>query len=327
MDKSEIYEKAFSIIQNYRLDAINENERRIEEVNKNVPEINELNSHLYGISYEIFKIISNGENVQKKILELRKNNFEIQGIIKSTLRNYNYPADYLTIKYHCKDCNDTGYAEDGSYCHCFMELVAKLSAEEINKTAQIKLSSFDTFSLEYYAGEEYEVMKKILEHSKQFAENFGKSSENILMIGNTGLGKTHLSLAIANEVIKKGYSVIYDSVVNIFHKIEIEQFGRDKTVDTLSSVNDVDLLILDDLGAEFETPFYNSIIYNIINTRLNMSKSTIISTNLEMKPIEIRYSGRVSSRLSTMYTCMQFAGRDIRSQKQKQKKGLPHNLS
>ncbi|MGN0676204.1 MAG: ATP-binding protein [Ruminococcus sp.] len=314
MDKSEIYEKALNIIQKRRIDAINENQRRIEEVNTNVPEINEFNAHLYNTSHEIFRIISEGKNVEQRIAELKKSNLDIQRLIKSTLRTYNYPPDYLSIKYCCSDCNDTGY-KDGHYCHCFMELVGKISADEMNKSSQIKLSSFETFSLDYYSGDDYTIMKKIFEKSKNFAENFGNDNESILMIGNTGLGKTHLSLAIANEVLKKGYIVIYDSVINILHKIEAEHFGRDKINDTLSLINDVDLLILDDLGMEYTSSFYVSMIYNIINTRLNKSKSTIINSNLTMKEMIDKYSTRITSRLSTMYTCMLFSGRDVRSQK------------
>ena len=314
MDKSEIYEKAMNIIQKRRIDAINENQRRIEEVNSNVPEINEFNAHLYNTSHEIFRIISEGKNVEQRIAELKKSNLDIQRLIKSTLRNYNYPSDYLSVKYCCNDCNDTGY-KDEHYCHCFMELVGKLSADEMNKTSQIRLSSFDTFSLDYYSGNDYIVMKKHFEKAKSFAENIGRQNEHIIMSGDTGLGKTHLSLAIANEVLKKGYSVIYDSAINILHKIEMEHFGRDKINDTLSLVNDVDLLILDDLGTEYSSPFYVSTVYNIINTRLNMSKSTIISTNLSTEEIKNRYSERVKSRLVTMYIAMQFKGKDVRLQK------------
>lgn len=314
MDKSEIYEKALNIIQKRRIDAISENQMRVEEVNRDVPEINEFNAHLYNTSHEIFRIISEGKNVNEKIAELRKSNIEIQMLIKSTLRNYQYPPDYLDIHYCCKDCNDTGY-QNGEYCHCFHELVGKLLADEMNKSSQIKLSSFDTFSLDYYSGDDYKIMKKHYEKAKDFAENFGKHNENIIMSGDTGLGKTHLSLAIANEIMKKGYSVIYDSSINILHKIEMEHFGRDKINDTLSLVNNVDLLILDDLGTEYSTPFYVSTVYNIINTRLNMSKSTIISTNLSAEEIKNRYSERVKSRLVTMYIAMQFKGKDVRLQK------------
>jgi len=324
MNKSEIYEKAMNIIQKRRVDAINLNQMRIEEVNRDVPEISEFNAHLYNTSYEIFQIISGGNtshDVEAKIAELKKSNLEVQRLIKSALRNYHYPDDYLDIHYYCRDCNDTGY-KGGEYCHCFQELVGKLSAEEMNKNSQIKLSSFETFSLDYYHGEDYAIMKKIFERAKKISEEFGNTCENVLMIGDTGLGKTHLSLAIAGEVLKKGFSVIYDSSINILHKIELEHFGRDRVNDTLSLVNNSDLLIIDDLGTEFESPFYLSTIYNIINTRLNMSKSTIISTNLSLKDIETRYSKRISSRLSTMYTCMVFCGRDVRSQKQKKQRGM-----
>lgn len=316
MDKSEIYEKAENIIQKKRLDAVNINQKRIEEINRVIPEISELNAYLYNTSYEIFKIISQGYNVSEKISELKTSNLEIQRLIKSTLRNYGYPPDYLDIEYSCNDCNDTGY-KDGEYCHCFMELVAKISAEEINKTSQVKLASFESFSLDFYQGEDYKTMKKIFEKAKQFAADFGDNYENILMMGETGLGKTHLSLAIANEVLKKGYSVIYDSIINILHRIENEHFGRERINDTLSLINNTDLLILDDLGTEIETPFYLSTIYNIINTRLNLSKSTIINTNFNLKEIKEIYLSRISSRLSTMYTCMVFSGRDIRSQIQR----------
>lgn len=317
MDKSEIYEKADSIIQKRRTDAIIENQRRIDEVNKVIPEINELNAILYNTSYEIFKIISNGGNTNQKIAELKAKNLEIQRLIKSTLRNYNYPAEYLTIEYHCSDCNDTGYTKNGEYCHCFKELVEKISMDEMNKTSHIKLSSFDTFKLDYYQGDNYTTMKKHLEQAKKFPLEFKTTNENILITGNTGLGKTHLSLAIANEVIKNGDTVIYDSIINILHKIENEHFGRDKDGDTLSLINNVDLLILDDLGTEHSTPFYLTTIYSIINTRLNMSKSTIISTNLKISEIANRYNPRIASRLMTMYTSMEFKGEDVRFQKKR----------
>ncbi len=47
------------------------------------------------------------------------------------------------------------------------------------------------------------------------------------MTGGTGLGKTHLSLAIANEAIQKGYGVVYSSVGNLVTKLENEHFGRE----------------------------------------------------------------------------------------------------
>ncbi|MDE5946249.1 MAG: ATP-binding protein [Oscillospiraceae bacterium] len=315
MDKYEIYEKAENIIKQRRDNAIARNDRRIEEINKIIPEIREENEKLFNTGFEIIDIVSRGGNVEYKMAELKKKNWQSQMFIKDTLKHYGYSGDYLDMKYYCKNCNDTGYNEKGEYCECFMELIKKISSEEFNKDSHINLSEFETFRLSYYEKEDYDIMSRIFERCKKFAYEFGTHNDNILMTGDTGLGKTHLSLAIANEVIKKGYNVIYDSAMNIFHKIENEHFGRDRVNDTISLVNDVDLLIIDDLGTEFESSFYNSTIYNIINTRINMLKSTIISTNLDRKEIEQRYSKRIYSRLTTMYTCFTFRGKDIRNRK------------
>ena len=136
------------------------------------------------------------------------------------------------------------------------------------------------------------------------------------MYGKTGLGKTHLSLAIAAEVSKKGYKVIYGSAQNLLRKVEKEHFsgGDDETINSLL---ECDLLVLDDLGTEFESKFNASQVYNIINTRLNFSLPTIISTNLTMSELEGRYEQRVVSRLIGEYDVLMFIGNDVRQLKKK----------
>ena len=75
-----------------------------------------------------------------------------------------------------------------------------------------------------------------------------QSSPSLLFLGNTGLGKTHLSLAIAGQVINKGYGVIYGSAQNLLAKLEKEKFSFNNTEDQpqsyLSLVLECDLLIL-----------------------------------------------------------------------------------
>ena len=135
----------------------------------------------------------------------------------------------------------------------------------------------------------------------------------LLLSGNTGLGKTHLSLAIASEVMQKGYGVLYDSVINLLRRVEREHFGRGEAgADTLEILLTCDLLILDDLGAEFDSSFYVSTVYNIINTRLNCGLPTIISTNLAPEEIGSRYGRSVLSRLEGEYEILPFFGEDIR---------------
>ena len=235
---------------------------------------------------------------------------------RKILAEYGYPEDYLDMHYTCPKCCDRGY-NGSKFCDCFKTICGKLAADELNKNSQLSLSSFDSFSLTYYSGENYSAMKKILEYTMQYAATFTPDSKSILMFGQTGLGKTHLSLAIANKVLEKGYGVIYDSAINILRSIEKEHFSHDHSSEMIDLVMDTDLLILDDLGTEYETPFYNATIYNIINTRLNRRKPSIISTNLDFSGISRRYDKRVMSRIISEYSCLEFKGEDVRLQKRK----------
>ena len=315
---NEIFEKAMSVINSYRIRAISENEERIREINNKLPQIREINTMLFNTGKELVQLISSGNSsdVAKRIEQLRSYNIGAQEMARNTLVENGYPADYLDIHYHCPKCQDTGYY-NSQYCDCLRNLCGKLFADELNKSAQLRLSSFDTFELSYYTGEAYETMQRILEFTKKYADEFTPESKSIYITGKTGLGKTHISLAIANKVLEKGYSVIYDSAVNILRNIEKEHFGSEHSTDYIDGVMGTDLLILDDLGTEFETKFSNSVIYNIINTRLNRGKTTIISTNLDFGGIKQRYDERIVSRIVAVYICLEFKGEDIRLLKRK----------
>ena len=137
------------------------------------------------------------------------------------------------------------------------------------------------------------------------------------MQGATGLGKTHLSLAIARAAIGKGFGVIYCSAPNIIGKLEKERFrsARGSTDESDVYLLECDLLILDDLGTEFPTSFSSSTIYNMINSRLMASRPTIISTNLTMRELEKQYSQRLVSRIMGNHVRLEFLGSDVRQKK------------
>ncbi len=315
MDR-EIFDMAHAILSQRRAKAIAENDRRIKEINEKIPEVKEINDALYNTGKQLIQIITEakGTDVTAKIEQIKRNNIGAQQVAEQLLTVNNYPSDYLDIKYTCQKCSDTGYI-GGNFCECFNQLTAKLTTAALNEKAQLTLSNFSTFSLDYYKGNDYQAMERMLNFTRSYAANFSRASESILIFGNTGLGKTHISLAIANEVLKKGYSVIYDSTMNILRDIEKEHFSHEKSTEMLDLVCDTDLLILDDLGTEFESKFYNSAIYNIINSRLIKNLPTIVNTNMDFAALSVRYGGKVASRITTMYTCFEFKGDDIRLQK------------
>ena len=313
---SEIFDRAQAVLTGRRMKAVSENEERIREINEKIPQIREINEVLFNTGKDLIAIISGGrgQDISKKVEQLKQYNLGAQAMCKKILAENGYPEDYLDTHYTCPKCSDTGY-NGSKFCDCFKYLCGKLAADELNKNSQLELSSFDTFSLSYYSGENYAAMKRILEYTMQYAATFSPDSRSILMFGQTGLGKTHLSLAIANKVLEKGYSVIYDSAINILRSIEKEHFSREHSSEMIDLVMDTDLLILDDLGTEYESQFYTATIYNIINTRLNRGKPSIISTNLDLAGISRRYDKRVTSRIVATYSCLEFKGEDVRLQK------------
>ncbi|MEG1887761.1 MAG: ATP-binding protein, partial [Oscillospiraceae bacterium] len=221
--------------------------------------------------------------------------------------------------YSCTICNDTGYV-NGKLCNCVIKKSKELSFQRLCSNMPLEESTFKSFQLSYYSKENddsgyapYTVMQKNLAICRSFSDKF-PCFENLFLCGGTGLGKTHLSLAIANEVINKGFSVIYGSAQNLIKEVADETFSH-KSNQTIDSLNNCDLLIIDDLGTEFSTNLSVSIIYNIINTRLLNKRSTIISTNLSLQEVQTIYSPRIASRVIGNYTMRMFIGSDIRQLK------------
>ena len=327
-DSNKNFSRAINEINARRNRAKLNNEIHFREIEKNIPEFSVINSQLAQTGKEIVAVMREGKDVKEKMENLRKSNLEAQKMIKRLLLDNGYPEDYLELRYTCEKCCDTGFI-GGSRCSCLTDLMASMSMEEMNASSQIRLCSFDTFSLSMYRGKDAEqtlsfrdTMSRIFDYCRKYADSFGKDSGNIFMFGATGLGKTHLSLSIAQEALKKGFTVLYDSALNYLTKIEKEHFGRgEEGADTLGCLLDTDLLILDDLGTEYDKPFYASTLYTIINTRLNKCLPTIISSNLNYKQMMNKYDERLISRLYASYTNLQFVGKDIRIIKRQEKNG------
>jgi DNA replication protein DnaC len=163
------------------------------------------------------------------------------------------------------------------------------------------------------------LMQSNLERAKQYAATFHPAkSESLAMFGGTGLGKTHLSTAIAREVIEGGWDVVYVSCVDMFADYEAQRFGNSTGTPTgadLSRYTDCDLLIIDDLGTELTNQFTTSCLYGLLNTRLNRHLPVILSTNLETDEFRKRYWDRITSRVLGNFTIMPFKGTDVRRQK------------
>ena len=198
----------------------------------------------------------------------------------------------VTPQYQCLACRDTGFV-DGRMCTCLKSLQRRMAFEKLSMSVPLENCTFESFSLDYYKDDEraYRQMEKVFAACKSYGEKFRADSPSLLFKGGTGLGKTHLSLAIAGKAIEKGFGVIYGSAQSFAVALERERFDRDLPEDgsTDAQLGECDLLILDDLGTEFPSAYVNAALYNIVNTRMMAGKPTIISTNLSLKELEQRY--------------------------------------
>ncbi len=314
----EIYAKARAEIERRRAEAQMSASERREDCKRRYPEIAKAYKIMAETACECVKAIGLGGKAQAFIDELSAKNLEAQQVIKDVLCNANLPEDYLKEKYFCENCNDTGFV-DGKMCTCLKNTMRQMTYSALCDRIPLEKFRFDNFSLEKYpnVADEYGVvprnrMKSFYEYCRNYSDDFSVTSGNIFMYGETGLGKTHLSLAVAGEAAKKGFSVIYGSAQNLLSSIENEKFGRSQTYGAEQSIHECDLLIIDDLGAEFSTQFTVSAVYNIINSRLMLSKPTIISTNMDVNEIEERYTQRVASRILGNFVIMNFKGEDVR---------------
>ncbi len=225
-------------------------------------------------------------------------------------------ADIKPIEYACKKCLDTGYS-DGKLCDCVKAAATELILADAEKSLPLTESRFENFDLNYYperSGETFpkKRMTEILKLCREYTITFSpEASKNLLFMGNSGLGKTHLSLAIVHDLLKRGYDCIYGSAYNLLSAMESDHFETHTNTSYDAAVS-CDLLVIDDLGSEFMSPYIQSCVYNLINTRLLSKKPTVISTNLSMKELEERYTPRITSRLIGNYTAKKFIGNDIR---------------
>lgn len=213
---------------------INDAHKRKEEIYAKNPRLEEIDNQISSYALSTAKSIlqtNNKELLQKLEIEKHALLREKEEIYKTL----NIDSSYFNPQFECKMCKDTGYIMENystKMCNCLKQRIFDMEYNRLN-SFNIKNSDFIDFSSELYSPivdkEKYnssispkdniEIIRKICNN---FIQNFDEPSEkNLLFTGNTGLGKTFLSSCIANELLKKNKTVLYqtapvmlDSIIN-----------------------------------------------------------------------------------------------------------------
>ena len=303
-------------------------EDRKRKLYDDIPKLEKIDQDIASISIDSIKLILSStdkdsiKKLNKDIDILKKKKIEL-------LKENGYENNYLEPNYECDKCKDTGYIKNGDtteYCSCLKQKVYDLDFNSSN-IYNLSNQNFDNFKEDLYSDEKDEERydsslspKQNIKNIKKLAEEFIKkfddpNQKNLLFCGSTGLGKTFLSSCIANELIKQGKTVVYQTAPVMLDKIIDYKFG--KSNENISDlIYSADLLIIDDLGTESPNTHKLTELFNIINTRLlnqnNRITKTIISTNLSLQDLYDIYEERIVSRIIGNYNACYFYGDDIR---------------
>ena len=294
------------------------------EIYSKFPRLEEIDDEINKLSINKTKMILNKNqdtiDMDKKITELKK---EKEKILKKEKID-------LTIKYECNICKDYGYIQKENsktiMCNCLKQKLLNLSYNKSN-LSDIKKDNFENFNSDIFSDEGNNSPRKNILSIKnaciKFIDEFDNlETKNLLFTGNTGLGKTFMSNCIANELLKKGKTVLYQTAPVLLETVIDNKFNKYKTQNSDEFYNNiltVDLLIIDDLGTEYLNSMKLSELFTILNTRIlnlnNKPTKTIISTNLSIEQIFKIYEERIGSRIAGYYDIYQFFGEDLRLKK------------
>ena len=311
-------------LSNSQYDAIKNHhklEERRKEIYARLPVVRQLEAEIAERSVACAKKLLEGDkSVLDRLKEDLRDLREQKALI---IRAAGYPDDYLELHYRCPDCRDTGLI-DGRKCHCFLQAQMKLLHAQSNLEDVLERENFKALSYEYYDDTEIlpqlgitnaAYMRRVVAGCREFVRDFDKKHDNLLFTGSTGVGKTFLTNCIARELMDDFHSVIYLTASDLFDVFSRNKFDYDNAEDMKDMyrfILDCDLLIIDDLGTELNNSFTSSQLFYCINERMNMSRSTIISTNLTLARLRDSYTDRVTSRIMSGYRIIPLYGGDIR---------------
>lgn len=317
---SEVYQKAQHFLEENRRRAEHDAAVRKADIYAKIPELEKKEKELFQtMAHLSVTALSESEKAETILEEIRLKNEKLQEDRRKLLEEKGLNANALEPKYFCSACKDTGWV-NGARCSCYEDACRGFAREELERSSGAAKCSFDNFDLELYptAPDERGLIPKDkmtanFRFCREYAQKFSPTSPSLLLVGRTGLGKTHLSLSIAKEVLEKGYGVVYQTAQRLVNDLEREHFSPLGTDADRKKYAECDLLIIDDLGAEFTGPFSVSAIGNLINERLFENRPTIISTNLTAGELTARYTERTGSRLLGEYKMLYFLGNDLRT--------------
>lgn len=158
---------------------------------------------------------------------------------------------------------------------------------------RFKTRTFNTFRVTADNAAAYQACRTL-------ADNFTHGARGLFLSGTCGTGKTHLAGAIVHALIRKGHRAILMTTTKLLDTLKSAFGDNERTARIKEELAAADLLVLDDIGAEYISDWAKSELFNLLNERYEMNKTTILTTNLSIEALTARLGQRTISRIAEM---------------------------
>ena len=259
-------------------------------------EFNKVYNSSRSLVFDIAKQKHLGQETKKMEQQLQKQ----KDLLKAIMQKLGLTAESLKPQYSCKICKDTGFVR-GESCKCRNKLISQLLLEH-SGLSTTDLPTFENTKFEVFEEDKLTQMQAWYEKMQKYTDNLKQAKKKfVTLLGNTGVGKTHLIECMVQNAIAHNYYTVYTTAFALssdFLKYHTASLHEKNII--FNKYLNCELLVVDDLGTE---PKYNNVteeyMYLIVNERLTKNKSTVFTSNLTLQQVRDMYGERVFSRIAS----------------------------
>ena len=270
-------------------------------------------------------LLTRPEEAPEAMRRARDQAAQMRGELRERLERAGLAPDALEMKYRCPLCRDTGFLADPIQrrCDCFVKRLNQRMYEDAGLAGR-REQCFEAFDEAFVPDTPVEGTGKTQrqiaclarDRCLRYAERYPDTPRpGLLLMGNSGLGKSFLLNSIARRLIERGHSPVKLTAYRLFEAMKSACFGDEARAREFDRLVSAPVLLIDDLGTE---PMVKNItvecLFSLINERTGGAMHTVVATNLTFENLRDRYTERVASRLldTSSFEVIGLAGEDLR---------------
>jgi DNA replication protein DnaC len=214
-------------------------------------------------------------------------------------------------------CDGSGFVIDedtrsAAPCRCRDQLINRRRARSLSAVIPRKYKDV-SFDRNPVAQMPDAVVRQVRGYIRGLGDNLAQG-RGLWLFGNVGTGKTTLAMLVAKAALEAGHSVAIYSMPRLLNEIRrtYDEGSDSSYIQLLDRLAQVDLLHIDDVGAEKSSPWVLEQLYAIVNARYEAERSMTITTNLGLDDLVDQIGARTVSRLKEMCEAIPLDGRDHR---------------